>query len=79
VTNQYNTMAAAGRLVPVAQRTAGDLLFYANGGRASGGFYHVAIYLGGGQMIEAPRDGVPVRITGYRTSDLVAYAGRPTG
>ena len=79
VTNQYNTMSAAGRLVPVAQRAAGDLLFYANGGRASGGFYHVAIYIGGGQMIEAPRDGVPVRITGYRTSDLVSHAGRPTG
>ena len=78
VTNQYTTMAAAGRLVPVAQRAAGDLLFYATGGRAANGFYHVAIYIGGGQMIEAPRAGVPVRITGYRTSDLVAYAGRPT-
>ena len=78
VTNQYTTMSAAGRLVPVAQRAAGDLLFYATGGRAANGFYHVAIYIGGGQMIEAPRAGVPVRITGYRTSDLVAYAGRPT-
>ena len=78
-TSQYNTMAAAGRLVPVAQRTAGDLLFYSTGGRTSGEKYHVAIYLGGGQMIEAPRDTVPVRITGYRTGDLVPYAGRPTG
>ena len=78
VTNQYNTMSSAGRLVPVAQRAAGDLLFYASGGKVAGGFYHVAIYIGGGQMIEAPRAGVPVRITGYRTSDLVAYAGRPT-
>jgi cell wall-associated NlpC family hydrolase len=78
VTNQYNSMSSAGRLVPIAQRAAGDLLFYATGGRAAGGFYHVAIYIGGGQMIEAPRAGVPVRITGYRTSDLVAYAGRPT-
>ena len=78
VTNQYNTMSSAGRLVPVAQRAAGDLLFYASGGKVAGGFYHVAVYIGGGQMIEAPRAGVPVRITGYRTSDLVAYAGRPT-
>jgi len=78
VLNQYTTMSRAGRLVPIAQRAAGDLLFYSTGGRTSG-FYHVAIYLGGGQMIEAPREGVPVRITGYRTSDLVAYAGRPTG
>ena len=79
VTNQYNTMSAAGRLVPVAQRTAGDLLFYSTGGRTVGEKYHVAIYIGGGQMIEAPRAGVPVRITGYRTGDLVPYAGRPTG
>lgn len=79
VTNQYNTMSSQGRLVPVSQRTAGDLLFYSTGGSSSGGFYHVAIYLGGGQMIEAPRAGVPVRVTGYRTGDLVPYAGRPTG
>jgi hypothetical protein len=30
-------------------------------------------------MIEAPRPGVPVRIVGIRTLDLVPYVGRPTG
>jgi len=79
VTNQYSTMSAAGRLVPVSQRVAGDLLFYSTGGNTVGEKYHVAIYIGGGQMIEAPRAGVPVRVTGYRTGDLVPYAGRPTG
>ena len=79
VTNQYSTMANAGRLVPVGQRTAGDLLFYSTGGNTVGEKYHVAIYIGGGQMIEAPRAGVPVRITGVRGGDLVPFAGRPTG
>ena len=78
-TNQYSTMANSGRLVPVGQRVAGDLLFYANGGSAGGEKYHTAIFVGGGQMIEAPRPGVPVRVTGVRSADLVPYAGRPTG
>ena len=79
VTNQYSTMSNAGRLVPVGQRVAGDLLFYSNGGNTVGEKYHVTLYIGGGQMIEAPRAGVPVRITGVRGGDLVPYAGRPTG
>ena len=78
-TNQYTTMSNAGRLVPVGQRVAGDLLFYSTGGKTVGEKYHVAIYIGSGQMIEAPRDGVPVRITGVRGGDLVPFAGRPTG
>ncbi|MFM9878752.1 MAG: NlpC/P60 family protein [Rhodoglobus sp.] len=77
-TDQYNTMAAAGRLVPLAQLAPGDLIFYADGGTLAGGIYHVALYVGGGQMIEAPYDGVPVRRVGVRYYDALAYAGRPT-
>jgi cell wall-associated NlpC family hydrolase len=36
------------------------------------------MYVGNGQMIEAPREGVPVRVTGVRYYDALAYAGRPT-
>lgn len=57
-TNQYNEMAAQGKLVPYSQRQRGDLLFW--GG--SGDYYHVAIYLGDGQMIEAPNPSSPVRV-----------------
>jgi cell wall-associated NlpC family hydrolase len=78
VSSQYYTMANAGRLVPLASMVAGDLIFYANGGTPSGGFYHVALYVGNGRMIEAPRAGVPVRITAVRYYDVLAYAGRPT-
>lgn len=75
-TNQYNTLRAAGKLVNLSQLLPGDLLFYTGGG---GDMYHVAMAVGGGQMIEAPRPGVPVRIVGIRYGDLMPYAGRPTG
>ena len=77
-TNQYATMAAAGRLVPFNDLVAGDLLFYSNGGATGGTKYHVTLYIGAGQMIEAPYPGVPVRVAAIRYGDLVPYAGRPT-
>jgi len=77
-TNQYATMAAAGRLVPYNELVAGDLLFYSNGGSTSGTKYHVTLYIGAGKMIEAPYPGVPVRVANVRYGDLVPYAGRPT-
>jgi peptidoglycan DL-endopeptidase CwlO len=77
-TNQYATMAAAGRLVPYNELVAGDLLFYSSGGATSGTKYHTALYIGGGKMIEAPYPGVPVRVAAVRYGDLVPYAGRPT-
>lgn len=77
VSSQYYTMANQGRLVPIGQMVAGDLIFYADGG-VPGDFYHVALYVGGGMMIEAPRAGVPVRVTPVRYYDALAYAGRPT-
>jgi cell wall-associated NlpC family hydrolase len=78
VSSQYYTMANQGRLVPLAQMVPGDLIFYADGGYP-GDFYHVAMYVGNGQMIEAPREGVPVRVTAVRYYDVLPYAGRPTG
>jgi cell wall-associated NlpC family hydrolase len=80
VNNQYQTMKSQGRLVAVGAMQAGDLLFYSPGGsQSNGSMYHVTMYIGGGQMIEAPRAGVPVRIVAVRWGDLVPYAGRPTG
>jgi cell wall-associated NlpC family hydrolase len=77
-TNQYSTMAAAGRLVPFNDLVAGDLLFYSSGGSPTASKYHVALYIGAGRMIEAPYPGVPVRVATVRYGDLVPYAGRPT-
>lgn len=76
-TNQYNTMKSQGRLVPLSQMKAGDLLWYTSSGGSS--MYHVAMYIGGGQMIEAPYPGQNVRIVGVRYGELWGQAGRPTG
>jgi peptidoglycan DL-endopeptidase CwlO len=76
-TNQYFTMKGQGRLVPLSQMKAGDLLWYTSSGGAD--FYHVALYIGGGQMIEAPYPGKNVRIVPVRYGELWSQAGRPTG
>ncbi|QAY73077.1 NlpC/P60 family protein [Agromyces protaetiae] len=57
-TNQYRTLANRGKAVSLRDIQRGDLLFWGGGGD----YYHVAIYLGGGQILEAPDYGKPVRI-----------------
>lgn len=42
----------------------GDILFYSRGGDS--GIYHVAMYIGNGEMIEAPQTGDVVKITEVR-------------
>lgn len=64
----------AGRHVPLSQMRRGDLLFW---GRA--GIHHVAMYLGGGMMIEAPESGMVVRVTPVRYGDILPYAVRLVG
>ena len=51
--------------IPVSQMQPGDLLFFYSD------IHHVAIYSGGGMMIEAPHTGASVRETPVRFSDLV--------
>jgi len=59
--------------VPITDLQPGDLLFYGPGGDT-----HVAMYIGGGQMIQAPETGQTVSITGIElTSGWFAGAGRP--
>ncbi len=55
-----------GRHVPRSQLQPGDLVFYGSD------LHHVAIYIGNGQMIEAPHTGTNVRISSYDRPD---YAG----
>lgn len=58
---------------PFAQASPGDLVFYQN--RME--IYHVAIYVGYGQVIEAPEPGVPVhqRAVSAGDADLMANVG----
>lgn len=72
-TNQYYTAADRGDLVDYANRKPGDLIFYTDG---SGDMYHVTIYTGGGMMIEAPREGVPVREVPVRAYDRASKVAR---
>jgi cell wall-associated NlpC family hydrolase len=64
--------ASAGQRVPLSQMAPGDMLFWATGGR----IHHVALYIGNGQMIEAPYSGSRVRIAPVRYGGIVSYATR---
>jgi cell wall-associated NlpC family hydrolase len=59
--------------IPLSAIQPGDLLFY-----GPGGSQHVAMYVGGGSMIEAPYTGASVWITGVRTGGDFAGVGRVT-
>ena len=63
---QYNAIAH----ISVSQLQPGDLIFYGTP------IHHVGMYVGGGQMIEAPYTGAVVRYASIYRSDLVG-AGRP--
>ena len=62
---------AATTQISLADIEPGDLLFYGPGGAD-----HVAMYIGGGEMIEAPETGESVHITGVRTGNDFAGVGR---
>jgi peptidoglycan DL-endopeptidase CwlO len=72
-TNQFYTLRDQGKAVPVGQAQRGDLLFWGSGG----GYYHVAIYLGGGRILEAPNETQPVR--DYYIWGSPSAAARPSG
>jgi cell wall-associated NlpC family hydrolase len=57
--------------VPLADIEPGDLLFYGPDGSE-----HVAMYIGGGMMVEAPETGQTVHNTPVRTGDGFAGVGR---
>jgi cell wall-associated NlpC family hydrolase len=67
--NQFD----AGRKVPISDLRPGDMVFYRNGGAP---IHHVAMYVGGGKMIEAPYTGGNVRITSLRRKGLLPQATR---
>jgi len=54
--------AQAGPAVPLSQLAPGDLLFFHTDPTAPGYISHVAIYLGDGVMLQAPRPGLNVEV-----------------
>ena len=72
------------QLVPIQDVEAGDLIFWSRGSdyftRSLCCKYHIGIYIGNDEFIEAPNPSSPVRIRKLsgRTGELIPYAARPT-
>lgn len=72
--------AKYGKVVSMGSLLPGDLVFYNTGSRDPNGIgqlSHVAIYIGNGQVIEAPGRGKNVRISKINYSGTPARAVRP--
>ena len=65
--DQYNS----GRPIAPSQAKRGDLIFY-----GPGGSQHVAIFLGGGRMLEASGSAEKVTVSPIRTAGLQPYLAR---
>lgn len=69
--------AGVGRRIPAGLGTGalmpGDLVFYATAPGRDLTIYHVGIYLGGGQMVNAARPGTVVRLDAVDA--MSGYAG----
>ena len=59
--------------VPISDLRPGDLVFYGSSGESS---HHMGLYIGGGQMVEAPYTGATIREASIYRSDLLPYGGR---
>jgi len=62
-----------GNKKPISEKQAGDLVFF---GSSTSTIHHVAIYVGGGEMVEAPGHddhchGIKVRKVSLRTKELI--------
>ena len=62
------------RRVAIADLAPGDLVFF---GTSTSNITHVGLYIGGGQMINAPRTGDVVKIASIYRDKLLPYGGRP--
>ncbi len=71
--SQYQRVAK----IPYSALRPGDLIFYATNRSNPSTIYHVAMVVGGGQMIEAPYPGATVQITSIRYNQAMPWAGRP--
>ncbi|WP_180537145.1 LysM peptidoglycan-binding domain-containing C40 family peptidase [Micrococcus luteus] len=67
---------AAKSYVPISQAQPGDLVFYAN--QSTGRIFHVAMYMGGGQLAHALNEdaGLVFTSTSMMKSDMLAVAAR---
>lgn len=71
---QWDYLTGEGHTASLSQARPGDILFYHNG---TDGYYHDAMYIGGGMMLEAPNPSATVRIVAVRYTQLLSTVGRP--
>jgi peptidoglycan DL-endopeptidase CwlO len=64
------------RKIPIGSLRPGDLVFFGSDPGNASSIYHVGLYIGGGQMIEAPYTGETVRISSIWRDSLFG-AARP--
>jgi hypothetical protein len=57
----------------------GDLIFWATDPANPATIHHVAIFLGGGMMIDSPRTGTVVRVRPVYTRGVMRHVARPGG
>jgi cell wall-associated NlpC family hydrolase len=69
----------SGPHIPLGQLRRGDLLFYATDNSDPGTIHHVGIYIGNGEMVDAPYTGVDVRIDSIYQPGVPIGATRPAG
>jgi peptidoglycan DL-endopeptidase CwlO len=69
--------AGAGTRVPLNEAKQGDLLFYASDVTKPSTVYHVAMYVGGGQLLDSPQTGENVQTDPLWTTDLLPVVVRP--
>ena len=60
-----------GAAVPLGALAPGDVLFYAVNTADPASIYHVGMYVGDGQLVQAPRTGAVVQIAPVRLNDLL--------
>lgn len=69
--------AGAGEYVPLNEAKQGDLLFYASDVTKPSTVYHVAMYVGGGLLLDSPQTGEKVQTKPLWTTDLLPVVVRP--
>ncbi|MBT2213928.1 MULTISPECIES: C40 family peptidase [Actinomadura] len=62
--------ARAGWVIPYAKAQPGDMLIWANDPTAPGYISHIALYLGEGKMLAAPRTGLRVQVQDVYTRNM---------
>lgn len=72
-----NAQYGAGAHVPVADAQPGDLIFWASDTSQPISIGHVALYIGDGQVVQAPQSGDVVKVSKIWDTGLMPLATRP--